>query len=147
MSTRRACIKCGVNRGPRSYSGPRGKVCLVCQKQTRRKSSRTVHLRTTYDITQEEYDAILTAQGGVCGGCGETRRYLLHVDHDHAIERDRGVRASVRGLLCKRCNQTLRRVGDNAAVLRGLALYLQLPPARGVLDAVVGDALRDVEPD
>lgn len=52
-------------------------------------------------VTDAEYQALLTLQGGGCAICHrppKTRR--LHVDHDHATGR-------VRGLLCHRCNRNL----------------------------------------
>jgi len=52
-------------------------------------------------VTDEAYEALLDAQGGGCAICGakpKTRR--LHVDHDHAT-------GKVRGLLCHRCNRAL----------------------------------------
>jgi len=52
-------------------------------------------------VTADMYAAMLAEQGGGCAVCGRpprTRR--LHVDHDHATGR-------VRGLLCYRCNRAL----------------------------------------
>lgn len=96
-------------------------------------SRRRYALRTRYGISPEEYEAMLIAQGGVCAACGGDRRYNLHVDHDHAIERARCVRAAVRGLLCKRCNALLRDCRDDPTVLDRLAAYLREPPAHSVL--------------
>ena len=62
-----------------------------------KKPTRAKHL----GITGEAYSALLQAQGGHCALCPnvpKTRR--LHVDHDHAT-------GKVRGLLCHRCNRTL----------------------------------------
>lgn len=96
----------------------------------------------TYGITQAEYDAILSAQDGKCAGCGGTRSYSLHVDHDHRHETDLlaaglseqdAARQSIRGLLCARCNKVLRDIRDNAPNLVALAHYLSNPPARKVL--------------
>jgi hypothetical protein len=66
-------------------------------QQTRRKPKRAKQL----GVTDEEYAVMLEAQGGGCAICGakpKTRR--LHVDHDHAT-------GKVRGLLCHRCNRAL----------------------------------------
>jgi Recombination endonuclease VII len=66
-------------------------------------------LRIRYGITEEQYDAMLLAQGNKCAICkkdeatcignGEGRRRLA-VDHDHAT-------GAVRGLLCTPCNNSL----------------------------------------
>jgi hypothetical protein len=97
-----------------------------------RRTSRALRLRQTYGITVAEADAILEVQGGKCV-CGGLRGYHLHVDHDHAVEARSGVRASVRGRLCKRCNGVLRDVRDSPATLRALADYLEDWPARKVI--------------
>lgn len=57
------------------------------------------NLRRKYGITAEQYDAMLSAQGGVCFLCGrppKTRR--LAVDHCHET-------GAVRKLLCDKCNR------------------------------------------
>jgi hypothetical protein len=52
-------------------------------------------------ITAAEYKALLKAQGGVCAICKKPpKKHRLHVDHDHAT-------GKVRGLLCVRCNAWL----------------------------------------
>ena len=64
---------------------------------TRRKPTRAKQL----GVSDDEYARLLEAQGGGCAICGakpKTRR--LHVDHDHAT-------GKVRGLLCHRCNRAL----------------------------------------
>lgn len=85
--------------------------------------SRDAYLRRTYNITEEEYDRLLVAQGGGCAVCarpGGTRR--LHVDHDHS-------NGLVRGLLCFQCNALLIRRGVTPARFRKAAVYLESPPA------------------
>jgi len=65
---------------------------------TRRKPTRAKQL----GVTDDEYALLLEAQDGGCAICGakpKTRR--LHVDHDHAT-------GKVRGLLCHRCNRVLQ---------------------------------------
>ncbi len=72
-------------------------------------------------VTDADYERLLTAQGGHCALCPtkpKTRR--LHVDHDHATGR-------VRGLLCYRCNRALP-AGLNADWHLRAAGYLNGPP-------------------
>lgn len=75
-----------------------------------------------YGITPADYDAMLAAQGGVCAVCRRDDRdrlnRRLHVDHDHATGR-------VRGLLCARCNNAIGHAGEDPERLRALALYLE----------------------
>lgn len=52
-------------------------------------------------VPREQYDALFAAQGGTCALCPATpKSRRLHIDHDHASGR-------VRGLLCHRCNRAL----------------------------------------
>jgi hypothetical protein len=52
-------------------------------------------------VTDEQYAAMLDAQGGHCALCPSTpKTRRLHVDHDHAT-------GKLRGLLCHRCNRYL----------------------------------------
>lgn len=129
----RRCGKCGQRRNEATLP-PRARVCGICQRKARKQSSRAARIKATYDITMEEYDEISALQGGHCGGCGGTRSYNLHVDHDHKIEREVGTRESVRGLLCANCNGILRKLRDSIPTLRGLLAYMEDPPARKVLD-------------
>lgn len=130
---RRKCTQCELLRLETSYTGPRGKLCKVCRLANRRKGAHGTRIKRTYSISAHEYELILNHQGGVCGGCGEPRKYNLHVEHDHKKEREVSTRASIRGLACARCNSVLRKVRDNPAILRKLADYLDNPPAQEVL--------------
>lgn len=142
MALTRVCAKCKQRRGHDRYDKPGARVCSLCKRSSTRAGARATRLRNVYGITPEEYAEILAAQWGVCGGCGQKRRYNLHVDHDHKVERDliakgmtpeKAARKSVRGLLCARCNKVLRDIRDNAGNLHGLADYLDTPPAKAVL--------------
>lgn len=57
-------------------------------------------------------------QGDACAVCGDGR--AVHVDHDH----DSG---AVRGILCFNCNRGLGYLGDDLAILYGLADYREAP--------------------
>ena len=88
-------------------------------------------LKADYGISPEQYDAMLSAQEGVCAICAgpETRtnregapRYLS-VDHDHSTGR-------VRGLLCSTCNRGIGQFGDDVERLRSAVAYLTDPQTR-----------------
>lgn len=128
MSVRyRTCTACKKNRAAKFFKA-NGKVCLPCQKKRAARANKDRRIRATYNITIEEYETILAFQGGVCAGCGGTRK-VFDIDHDHAMEKEWGTRMSVRGLLCRSCNKVLAYVRDNADRLRDLAMYLDNPPA------------------
>jgi len=83
---------------------------------------RAKHLLKKYGLAIEEYEAMLTAQGGHCAVCNqqpspEDRGGILHVDHCHAT-------GQVRGLLCASCNLVLGQIGDDPERARQLADYL-----------------------
>jgi hypothetical protein len=74
-------------------------------------------------MTPENLAAAVEAQGGKCAICGKvpcgnspTTR-SLHVDHDHATGR-------LRGLLCLNCNHGLGKFSDNPALLVAAVDYL-----------------------
>lgn len=131
---RRPCVKCGRNRAERFFTSPRGRTCSDCRKKRVRTSSRDVRLQETYGISECEYQAIFTAQGGVCAICKGKRTGNLDVDHNHAIERElvadgipkpEATRRSVRGLLCRRCNRRLLPAArDDERILGAAAMYL-----------------------
>lgn len=127
---------CGKNRGEKFFTSSRAKICNFCKRETSRKNLRAHRLKNVYELTQEEYDALYEAQGGCCAICKKPRKYLLHVEHDHAIEREHGVRVSIRGLVCKRDNGILRDARDDAQLLRACADYIDNPPAQAVLAAL-----------
>lgn len=78
-------------------------------------------LRGKYKISPAEYERILLAQNGKCAICGvdkcSTGRHFA-VDHDHVTN-------TVRGLLCRACNQGLGQFKDNPDVLHRAASYLK----------------------
>lgn len=80
-------------------------------------------LRQDHGITLVEYEELVAAQSGLCAICGlppsgETHAdERLHLDHDHATGR-------IRGLLCRYCNTGLGLLDDDLARLAAAARYL-----------------------
>lgn len=86
------------------------------------------HLRKNYNLTIEQYEAILKSQGGACAICNTTnpgrstrtdgpRRYFC-VDHNHAT-------GKVRGLLCHHCNTALGHLRETPALFLAALEYLK----------------------
>lgn len=86
---------------------------------------RRKNLWRLYKITPEDYDRMLTEQGGVCAICGSSDPKVrlgakfFHVDHD----RETG---KVRGLLCGSCNPALGAFQDDPVILQSAINYLSL---------------------
>lgn len=70
-------------------------------------------------LTEDEYEAMLEAQGGVCAICKEKPKgSRLSVDHVHGTDQ-------VRGLLCNLCNPALGLFKDNPDRLKRAIEYLE----------------------
>jgi len=80
-------------------------------------------LKDDYNLTLEQYGAILTKQGNCCAICKNGRpdvagkKTMFHVDHDHTT-------GKIRGLLCHNCNVALGLMKDSPYLLRKAAEYL-----------------------
>ncbi len=105
-----------------------GSRCKGCQS----KAAHASHVKRTYGLDYETYEALLAFQGGRCYVCGQVpRSQRLAVDHDHET-------GAVRGLLSANdefgCNVSLRRIlGDPAAAQRA-ADYAAKPPLERMRD-------------
>lgn len=75
-----------------------------------------------YGITEEQWQALYTAQKGLCAICevtfsDERKSTKAHVDHCHKTD-------AIRGLLCDSCNTGLGRFHDNPETLKKAIDYL-----------------------
>lgn len=92
-------------------------------REKNRESVLATHLRQ-YGITLDEYNRMLIDQGGCCAICGaregrsKAGGVRLHVDHDHAT-------GKARGLLCGTCNRGIGQLGDDPARVRAAVRYLE----------------------
>ena len=126
------CIPCMNTYQRERYASPeqfkQRKMSEEENRVKRKESYRKYYLKTMYNLTQDQFDAMMIEQSGRCGIC-ETQatpdRYF-HVDHDHACcPGDRSCGECVRGLLCFKCNNVLGLFGDNIATLRRAEEYLR----------------------
>ena len=72
-----------------------------------------------YNITAEQFNALLKGQNNLCAICVSTFKKTPHIDHCHAT-------GKVRGLLCYKCNIGIGLLGDNADICEAAAYYLRL---------------------
>ncbi len=81
-------------------------------------------IRRKFNMSPEEYEARIAAQGGGCAICDAKQSdagHRLAVDHDH-------VTGKVRGILCRKCNTGLGCFGDSAdGVQKALSYLTQIP--------------------
>lgn len=86
---------------------------------------RRYHLQRHFNLTSEQYDEMLQAQGGGCSLCGRCDR-RMHIDHDHSCcPRSKSCGKCVRSILCADCNTGLGQFKDDPALLRRAAAYLE----------------------
>lgn len=81
------------------------------------------HELRRYGLTQEKYQDLLDAQGGLCAICesdepGPPGKYF-HIDHSHAT-------GKIRGLLCCSCNFMLGLAKNSITTLHRAADYLEI---------------------
>jgi hypothetical protein len=103
---------------PRTKSGG----CGACQRINVRAHKRRKTLRQ-YGMTEEQFDALERAQAGRCAICDRIpplrhKSRTLHIDHDHAT-------GKFRGLICSLCNTVLGKMDDSPRLLRLAADYLE----------------------
>jgi len=139
---KRKCGRCNRYKARHLYHADQWNLkkkpptCKSCRTQhdPAYRQSRDHYYQSTYGITLEEYEAMLKVQGGKCAICGnKPGKKRLAVDHDHKEEKRVGSRLSVRGLLCRRCNEYLGHVRDDPLVGHRLTRYLDMWPSRKVI--------------
>lgn len=100
----------------------RAKAARKAHYHANKAAMRALKLERKYGLKAGEYEARLQNQDGHCAICPATvadaRGGALHVDHDHAT-------GKVRGLLCGRCNNALGSFEDDSARFERAAAYLR----------------------
>lgn len=114
-----ACCECGSDLPPRKLK--------YCKEECAKRAARRAHLWKCFQITLEEYEEILEAQGGACACCHRKPKpgKSLAVDHDHKT-------GLIRGLLCFMCNK--RMLGARSdGIIEAMYEYIMHPPAQKVI--------------
>ncbi len=84
-----------------------------------RRSKRKCVVKSLYNITMEDYDALFKKQNGLCAICGKKQGQMkLNIDHNHTT-------GEIRGLLCSNCNRFLGLAQDSEAILTNALRYLK----------------------
>lgn len=89
--------------------------------------SRMYSIKRRFGLTEEQYDAMASAQANLCAICMQNRSvrptFKLSVDHDHES-------GAIRGLLCSNCNIGLGHFDDSPSLLRAAADYIERTKVR-----------------
>lgn len=111
-------------------------TCKSCKKKSPeyQKNLAGIYARK-YGLTLAEYDSLLASQNFACYICGKApRSRRLAVDHDHELEKllifrkdTEPVRHSIRGLLCRACNEYLGHIKDDPRGAIAMLEYLSRP--------------------
>jgi hypothetical protein len=102
-------------------NGKKNRYCAACvrakQAKVPKETSRRYMLKSKYGMTPEVYDAMMSGQQGCCAICRLPITGRIHIDHDHATGR-------VRGILCYGCNVGLGFFNDSIVLMKGAIAYL-----------------------
>lgn len=105
-------------------------MCKLCKYLKRKERDladsrrvRRLDLKAKYNLTLQDFDAMLAEQQGKCAICESSERNLV-VDHHHATGR-------VRRLLCDLCNTMIGYAREDPAILLAGAAYLCVHEAPG----------------
>ncbi len=123
MDQTKKCCRCretkpisDFNKDKHQKDGLKGD-CRACRVFIRRKTD----LYRKYNMSLRQYEKLFEKQGECCAICGTHQSKLktrLCVDHDHIINK-------VRGLLCVACNRGLGYFKDDCSILTKANQYLR----------------------
>lgn len=112
------CKDCMSAAASRRFQADRERILQRSRDYQRKhpERRRAGRLKARFGITPDEYKSLYAKQNGRCAIC-EAPHAVLHVDHDHATKR-------IRGLLCFLCNTGIGSFRDSVEALRAAARYL-----------------------
>ena len=89
-------------------------------KERLARKRREYHLKTLYNLSQEDYLLLYTKQNQSCAICKKELVHnskSCHIDHCHVTNK-------VRGLLCSHCNTALGLSKESISTLENMIIYL-----------------------
>jgi hypothetical protein len=135
-----SCSSCKEQKDTSLFPKANGKtrgyawVCKQCKKEIRvakhksmaqedvKAKNKNYWLKTSYGITLDEFNVMLSIQNHKCAICGcdevETHSKKLYVDHCHTTKK-------VRDLLCHSCNIAIGNFKDSTENLKKAIAYLE----------------------
>jgi len=121
------CSHCTENKKISSFTkywlSRKNPLCIDCHRKFGRKSL----LKLNFNMTLDEYDALVIKQNNRCAICNNEETVIHHstkkisclsVDHDHKTNKNRG-------LLCQLCNFGIGYFKDSPSLMRKAALYME----------------------
>jgi hypothetical protein len=79
---------------------------------------RNAQLKKLYGIDIKDYDRMFSEQSGKCFICSNSRKTVLHVDHNHKT-------GKIRKLLCATCNFYIGMIERNETILQKVIDYIK----------------------
>lgn len=115
------CKACRLSPESRARRAAQTREWRLNNREKALASYRKQDLKRHFDMTPEQYDALLAEQDGKCAicrcdQCATGRRFA--VDHNHET-------GAVRGLLCTNCNQGIGHFQEDPEVLHAAIAYVQ----------------------
>ena len=118
------CSDCKVKKPLDDFF--RCSTCIGGYSRQCRQCNRKKYQVTKYNITEKQYNQMLSEQEHKCACCGKPiqervkgqGKKTICVDHDHKT-------GQVRGLLCGLCNSGIGALGDNIQGVRNALNYLE----------------------
>lgn len=100
------------------YQRHRERIRAKPRSEVQKEQSRKAGLKFRFGLTDEQYQARVLAQGGLCAICSRPPgKKNLSVDHNHTT-------GGLRGLLCSNCNTGIGMFHESPDALHRALTYL-----------------------
>ncbi len=116
----------GISFECKLCNAKRTKKWVTANKARLTSQAKEYHLKRTYSLDQEQFQYLLSKQGGKCAICDQTDWGFKgpSVDHCHKTN-------EIRGLLCRNCNTGIGHLQDDPTLVQKALEYLSKAKQRG----------------